>query len=168
MNNSVCISVRLRANDVLKIKSIARRLGVSDSDLFRYGIRLALSRMLPLLDSNACGVRVLPLFLENDADLIRQFDMDVAQLEKVINSDCDHDMRVEADDLNLLTLHSAPCDYLRVRVQELTGAAVMNATVWDDLRGYLYRKYRIDRTLHAGDDVSTADTNRSLDHYSTQ
>lgn len=141
MSKSTCISVRLRGSDIGKIKSIARRLDVSDSEIFRFGIRLALSRLLPLLDHNACGSRALPVFLDNDAELVRQFDMDTAQLERVINAECAPHHRVDSADINLLTLHGLPSDYLRMRVQELTGEPVDNVAVWKSLRTYLYRKY---------------------------
>ena len=88
MLKTTCISVRLRGTDIDKIKSIARRLDVSDSEIFRFGIRLAMSRLLPLLDEKACGFRVLPVFVENDAELVRHFDMDATHLERVINAQC--------------------------------------------------------------------------------
>lgn len=142
MSKTTCISVRLRGSDIDKIKSIARRLDVSDSEIFRFGIRLALARLLPLLDDQACGFRVLPVFVENDAELVRHFDMDAMHLDRVINEHCnDPDTQVDPADLNLLTLHGLPSDYLRLRVQELTGEPVDNAAVWKALRTYLYRKY---------------------------
>lgn len=142
MSKSTCISVRLRGSDIDKIKAIARRLDVSDSEIFRFGIRLALSRLLPLLDDQACGFRVLPVFVDNDAELVRHFNMDAAHLDLVINDHCgDPGNRVDPADLNLLTLHGLPSDYLRMRVQELVGEAVEGAAVWKALRTYLYRKY---------------------------
>ncbi|MBI5462529.1 MAG: hypothetical protein HY941_10125 [Gammaproteobacteria bacterium] len=142
MSKTTCISVRLRGSDIDKIKSIARRLDVSDSEIFRFGIRLAMSRLLPLLDDKACGFRVLPVFVENDAELVRHFDMDATHLERVINSQCvDDNCRVDQTDLNLLTLHGLPSDYLRLRLQELIGESLEGQAVWKALRGYLYRKY---------------------------
>lgn len=170
MSKSTCISVRLRGSDIGKIKSIARRMDVSDSEIFRFGIRLALSRLLPLLDHNACGFRVLPVFMDNDAELVRQFDMDAAQLERVINAECEPHHRVEAHDLNLLTLHGLPSDYLRMRMQELTGEPVESVTVWKSLRTYLYRKYG--RNGEVSDMTDAEDLPASGDklqhHYSTQ
>ena len=142
MLKTTCISVRLRGTDIDKIKSIARRLDVSDSEIFRFGIRLAMSRLLPLLDEKACGFRVLPVFVENDAELVRHFDMDATHLERVINAQCvDDASRVDQADLNLLTLHGLPSDYLRLRLQELVGESVEGQAVWKALRSYLYRKY---------------------------
>lgn len=145
MNNSSCVSVRLRSSDIRKIKCIARRLGVSDSEIFRFGIRLIFSKMVPLLDENACGYRILPLFLDNDAELIRQFDMDITQLERIINFNCELNLRVESEDLNLLSLHNAQSDYLRARIEELSGEEVASNQVWDDLGKYLNRKYGMNR-----------------------
>lgn len=142
MSKTTCISVRLRGSDIDKIKAIARRLDVSDSDIFRFGIRLALSRLLPLLDEKACGFRVLPVFVENDGELVRQFDMDATHLNRVINENCsDPGSCVDQTDLNLLTLHGLPSDYLRLRMQELTGESVDGTSVWKSLRNYLYAKY---------------------------
>lgn len=142
MSKTTCISVRLRGSDIDKIKSIARRLDVSDSEIFRFGIRLAMSRLLPLLDDKACGFRVLPVFVENDAELVRHFDMDAKHLERIINDQCaDDSFRVDKADLNLLTLHGMPSDYLRLRLQELVGESLEEQVVWKALRSYLYRKY---------------------------
>lgn len=153
MSKTTCISVRLRGSDIDKIKAIARRMDVSDSEIFRFGMRLAMARLLPLLDDKACGFRLLPIFVENDAELVRHFDMDAAHLERVINHRCvTHDSTVDPTDLNLLTLHGLPSDYLRLRMQELTGEAVDGASVWKSLRSYLYRKYG--RGMEAGDTAS--------------
>lgn len=150
MSKTTCISVRLRGSDIDRIKAIARRMDVSDSEIFRFGMRLALARLLPLLDDKACGFRLLPIFVENDAELVRHFDMDAAHLERVINHRCTAlDSAVDPADLNLLTLHGLPSDYLRLRMQELTGEAVDSASMWKSLRGYLYRKYG--RGLDSGD-----------------
>jgi len=152
MSKTTCISVRLRGSDIDRIKSIARRLDVSDSEIFRFGVRLAMARLLPLLDEQAYGPRVLPVFVENDAELVRHFDMDATHLNRVINGQCDaHAGRVELADLNLLTMHGLPSDYLRMRVQELAGESVDGETVWKVLRTYLYRKYG--RCTEAGDGV---------------
>lgn len=142
MSKTTCISVRLRGSDIDKIKAIARRMDVSDSEIFRFGIRLALARLLPLLDDKACGFRLLPVFVENDAELVRHFDMDAVHLGRVINHRCaDMESTVDAADLNLLTLHGLPSDYLRLRMQELIGEPVDGTSVWKALRAYLYRKY---------------------------
>lgn len=165
MSKTTCISVRLRGTDIEKIKSIARRLDVSDSEIFRFGIRLAMARLLPLLDDKACGFRVLPVFVENDAELVRHFDMDATHLDRVINDRCgDPDCRVEPADLNLLTLHGLPSDYLRLRLQELIGESVDTTSVWKVLRTYLYRKYGrgIDNNETPSHETAQADAPRLL------
>jgi len=163
MSKTTCISVRLRGSDIDKIKSIAKRLDVSDSEIFRFGMRLALSRLLPLLDKEACGFRVLPVFVDNDGELVKQFDMDANHLNRVINEHCnDPESRVDQTDLNLLTLHGLPSDYLRLRMQELTGEALDGASVWKELRNYLYGKYG--RSTEAND---TSNANKHQEGIST-
>ena len=157
MSKTTCISVRLRGSDIDKIKSIARRLDVSDSEIFRFGIRIALSRLLPLLDEQASGFRVLPVFVENDGELVKQFDMDAIHLNRVINEHCvDPDQCVDQTDLNLLTLHGLPSDYLKLRIQELTGEVVEGVSVWKALTKYLYGKY--------GRNSEVGDTRNSNNH----
>lgn len=142
MSKTICISVRLRDSDVDKIKAIGRRLDVSDSDIVRFGIRLALGRLIPLLDDQACGFRILPAFVENDGELARYFDLDALRLDRIINSTCNNaDCRVENHDLRLLAMHGMPSDYLRLRLQELTGEQVDGGASWATLRDYLYKKY---------------------------
>lgn len=144
MTKTTCFSVRLRGADIDKIKAIAERLSVSDSDIVRFGIRLALSRLVPLLDERACGYRVLPVFVENDAELVRHFDLDAAHLNQVINDACTDtpSCTIDQDDLNLLAMTGLPTDYLRLRLQELIGEPVENHAIWPTLRSYLYEKYR--------------------------
>lgn len=157
MSKTTCISVRLRGSDIDKIKSIARRLDVSDSEIIRFGLRLALSRLLPLLDEEASGFRVLPVFVENDGELVKQFDMDATHLNRVINERCvDSDQRVDQTDLNLLTLHGLPSDYLKLRIQELTGEVAEGVSVWKALTKYLYAKY--------GRNSEVVDTGNSSNH----
>ena len=149
MSKTTCVSVRMRGSDVEKIKDIARRLDVSDSDIYRFGMRLALSRLIPLLDTQACGFRVLPVFVENDAELIRHFDLDASHLDRVINSHCaQQECRVESADLNLLALNGKSSDYLRLRLQEILGHEIDPGALGSTLRTYLYGKYSGTSDIH--------------------
>ncbi len=144
MNKTTCISIRLRENDIDRIKAIARRLEASDSDVIRFGIRLALSRLIPLLDGQVCCARLLPVFIEHDAEVVRHFELDTHHLERVINASCaEPTSRVDVEDIKLVTLHGLSTDYLRIRLREILGDTADIASLADALRSYLYEKYAV-------------------------
>jgi len=46
------VSLRLSAADIRKIKKLSKRLGVRDSDIFRYALKVMLAKLAPLCDGS--------------------------------------------------------------------------------------------------------------------
>jgi hypothetical protein len=140
------VSVRLGEPDLRRIKTIARRLGFRDSDLFRYAVRTVLAQLGPLSDSRMVGRQLLPVFLEAGLGFIRHFELDAARLGEILNSGVrDAELLVEPEDITLISMAGLQESYARVRLNELAldvgelpqdGGGV--AAV---LRDYLYEKY---------------------------
>jgi hypothetical protein len=142
-DKTTCVSVRLRTNDLIKIKSIAKRLQTNDSDVMRFAIKTVLNWLTPLIDDLNCGYRALPVFVEHGIDLVRHFDLDVEQLMRIINScttDDDCSDPVARTDLELIVLSATSDDYLKARFKEIAPEIDTRDSAMA-LRDYLYRKY---------------------------
>lgn len=138
------ISIRINAGDVAKVKRLAQRLGVRDSDVVRFALKSMLTRLVPLSDPEVRGRNLVPVFVESGAELLRYFDLDAARLESIINGSIGTERRVERDDIALLALTGAQDPYAALKLSELNHAedgAMHNGELSSSLRRYLYEKY---------------------------
>ena len=140
-NQKQCVSVRLNNSDILKIKRIAKRLKVSDSDIIRFGIRGMLSKLSPLSDDNANGCQLLPVFLEHGNEVTRYFDFDAERLEQIINEGASENQHIVRIDIELLAMHSVFPNYLKTQLENLMEGSVDDKDLIPRLREYLYAKY---------------------------
>lgn len=148
-NNKQLVSIRLSRSDFSKIKHIARRLGVRDSDVIRFAIRSTLGRLGPLHDTNLGGRDLLPVFVELGGELTTYFEIDSSQLDVIINDGIEHDAhRVASDDIKLLTMAAMPEHYIYLRLKEVAGDSIDTLGVNAALRQYLYDKYLQGETVN--------------------
>lgn len=146
-NRKQAVSIRLGSGDIRKVKRLAKRLGVRDSDVIRFALKWALNRVAPLCDPEIRGASLVPMFVETGADLIRHFELDAFRLDAVINDSVEEARRVTHDDIALLALAGSQQPYalLRVRPGSANGQSVGQggASVGsiEALRQYLYDKY---------------------------
>lgn len=136
-----CVSVRLSNSDIQKIKRIASRLKVSDSDIIRFAIKNILSRLGPLSDEHTRGHALLPIFIEYWNEIARHFDFDTDRLDAIINTEGDEAGAVQRDDIELLAMHNTLPTYLKMRLEKILGEPVSDQEVAPRLRSYLYEKY---------------------------
>jgi hypothetical protein len=148
------VSIRMSAADVGKVRRLAQRLGVRDSDVFRYAVKTTLARLAPLHDPHVSGRSLVPVFLESSSDLFAHFDLDAARLEGIINADAHESRRVDHDDIQLIamngTRNGAPFSGLPNRASPTartdagsaeSPAAQGGAGGETALKDYLYGKY---------------------------
>jgi hypothetical protein len=138
------VSIRMNGSDVRKVKRLATRLGVRDSDVIRFAVKSMLAKLGPLYDPEVNGRNLVPVFVESGADLLRFFDIDAAKLEAIINSGVEADRVVDRDDIALLALTSAQEPYAALRLSELEQNERPRrgpAQLLESLREYLYAKY---------------------------
>ncbi|HKT73931.1 MAG TPA: hypothetical protein VJQ47_13650 [Steroidobacteraceae bacterium] len=139
------VSIRMNAADVRKVKKLAGRLGVRDSDVIRFAVKSMLARLGPLYDPEVHGKNLVPVFVESGAELLRFFDIDAVRLEAIINGGVDIDRRVERDDIALLALTSSQEPYAALKLSELDQRPESwgrtSAQLSESLRQYLYAKY---------------------------
>jgi hypothetical protein len=134
------VSIRLGPGDIRKVKRLAERLGVRDSDVIRFALKWMLNRVAPLCDPQIKGRSLVPVFVENGTELIRGFELDAFRLEAIINEGAPADRQVTHDDVALLALAGSQQSYALLRLRQPAPAEATTASV-EALRQYLYDKY---------------------------
>jgi hypothetical protein len=156
----------MNTTDVRKVKKLASRLGVRDSDVIRFAVKTMLARLGPLYDPEVHGRNLVPVFVESGAELLRFFEIDASRLEAIINGGVDLERRVDRDDIALLALTGTQEPYAALKLSELDRTERRERTATElseSLRQYLYAKYvyraiaeshvpREPLRLHAGPD----------------
>jgi hypothetical protein len=157
-NRKSAVSVRMGVADLIKMKAIAKRLGVRDSDVFRYAVKSSLAQLAPLVDPAVQGRHLLPVFVEAGPALLRYFELDAARLVEIVNSGVDNpELLVAPEDLTLLSLSGSQESYALMKLGELLNAGAAPAPekegLAEVLREYLYEKYvfRAGRRLAVGE-----------------
>lgn len=138
------VSIRMNGTDVRKVKKVASRLGVRDSDVIRFAVKSMLARLGPLYDPEANGRNLVPVFVESGAELLRFFEIDASKLEAIINGEVDLERRVDRDDIALLALTGTQEPYAALKLSELASTERRERTaaeLSESLRQYLYAKY---------------------------
>lgn len=131
------VSIRLGESDIRNIKRIAKRLGVRDSDVIRFGIKSMLNRIAPLCDPGIRGRGLVPVLVESGDELIRFFDLDAFRLDTIINDKAEAGRQVDYDDIALLAMSGLREDYLAMRLTDGKEPEPRSRS----LREYLYDKY---------------------------
>jgi len=145
-NNKRNTSVRLNANDRVKVEGVARRLNVSESNLIRFCIKNTLNRMAPLDDHSYVGADLVPALLDIGQDLTRYFELNSLQMRTIVNGDSvgseDTDSSVSGADLDLFTLAAWNENSVLHRLNEMAGELQLEVgTASDFLHNYLFEKY---------------------------
>lgn len=139
------VSIRVNAADVRKMKKLAQRLGVRESDVIRFAVKCMLARLGPLYDPDVKGRNLVPVFVESGSELLRFFELDSARLEGIINDGVEPSKRVDRDDIALLALSGAQEPYAALMLSELSagerGGRRDAGELATSLRQYLYEKY---------------------------
>jgi hypothetical protein len=134
----------MNGGDVRKVKRLASRLGVRDSDVIRFAVKNMLARLGPLYDPEVHGRNLVPVFVESGAELLRFFEIDASKLEAIINQGVDAERRVDRDDIALLALTGTQEPYAALKLSELDRTERRRQTaaeLSESLRQYLYAKY---------------------------
>jgi hypothetical protein len=106
------VSIRISSSDVSKIKRLAKRLGVRDSDVIRFAVKSALAKLAPLQDPEVRGRNLVPMFVESGSELFHHFELDAMRLENIINDE----RRVDHEDIQLIAMSGVQQPYLRWRL----------------------------------------------------
>ncbi len=102
------VSMRLTDADRQAIQSIAERLYIRESDVYRFAVKQLLANMEVLLTSSHSGCDLLPLLLELREELIHHLGLKKNQLYNILNSgETKPEKYVSMSDVELLTLSKA-------------------------------------------------------------
>ena len=153
------VSIRMSAADIRSVKRLAERLGVRDSDVIRFAVKVMLGRLAPLHDLGVRGKSLVPVFVESGTDIFRHFELDALRLDSIINQGADPDARVDSDDIQLIAMSGIQQSYAKLRLSSIShnqaksanGAGMDKAgragkpgeedELGNSLRKYLYDKY---------------------------
>lgn len=138
------VSIRMNGSDVRKVKKLAARLGVRDSDVIRFAVKCMLAKLGPLYDPEVHGRNLVPVFVESGAELLRFFDIDAAKLDAIVNEGANGERRVDHDDIALLALTGVEEPYAALKLSELERSDRPRQNpreLSESLRQYLYAKY---------------------------
>jgi hypothetical protein len=156
------VSIRLNAADVRNLRKLSRRLGVRNSDIIRYAIKNALTRLAPLCDAETRGRALVPALVDAGGDLMRYLDLDIADLESVINEGAAPEQQVDRADVQLLAVSAPPPGYARLRLVRIGGArapegigAPADGMAEESHLGSV-RKYFYDKYVYAPVEVESA------------
>ena len=145
------VSLRLGAAEIRKIKRLAKRLGVRDSDVIRYALKVQLSRLAPLCDPNVRGRALMPVFVDAGIEILQYFELDEESLERIINDGVEQEGRVDQNDLQLMAMMGMQRGYAKLSLRDLqkslaavpesVGKNQMDDTLSTSFRRHLYVKY---------------------------
>jgi hypothetical protein len=144
------VSMRLNNNDRDAIQSIASRLFVRESELYRFAVNILLNRMQNFFDTNCTGSDLLPLFIEYREEFNLNLGLKKQQLFKIINNGNVHpDKFVAMADIELLLLPTHQVRQRLLQIEEALEVKQHDIDVW--LKCYFVTKYGLGRTI--GNDV---------------
>ena len=145
------VSLRLGSGDIRKIKRLAKRLGVRDSDVIRYALKVALAKLAPLCDPGVRGRALMPVFVDTGVEILQHFDLDEENLDRIINEGVEPGERVEHTDLQLMAMIGMQRGYAKLSLRELqaslatapqvNGEHGLDDTLSTSFRQHLYVKY---------------------------
>ncbi len=138
------VSIRLNNTDRMAIRTIASRLYVRESEIYRCAVNNLLSCLQKLHDTGCTGSDLLPLFIKFRVELIQGLCLKKQQLFNIINCGNAYPEKfVAMSDIELLLL---PQHLIRQRLLQISEALEVkqdNIGAW--LEGYLVEKYGLNK-----------------------
>ncbi|PPD33546.1 MAG: hypothetical protein CTY19_07280 [Methylomonas sp.] len=136
------VSIRLGNSDRVTVRTLAARLYVRESKLYRFAIHHLINRLHKLNDDNYCGKDLLLLFLDFKEELATHLELKKHQLFKILNGrTTEADKFVAMSDIELLLM---PEHIVRQRLQLMTDAIkYKHADTTEWLRNYFTDKYAL-------------------------
>jgi hypothetical protein len=146
------VSMRLNNTDRNAIQTMASRLFVRESELYRFAVNNLLNRMHKLHDLDCTGSDLLPLFIEYREELNQNLGFKKQQLFKIVNNGNAHpDKFVAMSDIELLLL---PQHLVRQRLLQIEDAFAhkqQDISAW--LESYFVAKYGLAKTFSEGNEA---------------
>ena len=136
------ISLRVPCSDWGKMRAISERFRMRKSEIFRFGLKLALERLAPLFEQGARGIALAPLLIELGPQLVNYFELDAKHLDMIVNGGlADPSKCIAMEDLELLAMIGMPNRILYQRLQKLVNKKLDPFDLKSALADYLRQKY---------------------------
>ncbi|NPU90928.1 MAG: hypothetical protein HPY82_03375 [Gammaproteobacteria bacterium] len=136
------LSIRLTESDHRKIKDISRRLGVKESDLFRFIVKKSLNKLLPFQDEDIKGADLIPALMECGQDLVRYLDLDSEQLDHIVNEGVlESERKVDKADLDILIMAGSSDHCALIKLSAITRQPIEKENLLTVMKDYLTAKY---------------------------
>ena len=144
-NNMKNISVRLTFVDIQRMKELSMRLGIRESDLFRFSVKNVLEKLVLLNDKNVKGADLIPIWLECGDFLMDHFELDIERLNEIFNLNVtDASQRVDMEDIELMAMSKLNPIYMVKKLSSLCKKPIDLNSASEVFRKYLYNKYILD------------------------
>lgn len=141
-HNMKNISVRLTFVDIQRMKELSTRLGIRESDLFRFSVRNVLEKLVLLNDKNVKGADLIPIWLECGDFLMDHFDLDIGKLNEIFNLNVtDPNQRIDMEDIELMAMSKLNPIYMIKKLSSLCKKQIDPSRASEAFREYLYSKY---------------------------
>ncbi len=140
-NKKQMVSLRLGTNDLNKVRKVASRLKVRESDVFRFAIKATLGQLGMFHDETVVGRDLLPVFMEFGAEIVSYFDLDAGAVEKIINEGAPEGQKVDRRDVELVTMTGGQDSYIYLRLKKLAEGHADALGLQGVVREYMYEKY---------------------------
>lgn len=141
-NKKQIVSLRMNTADLRKVKDLAHRLKVRESDVLRFAIRSTLRKMAPLHDTRAKGSDLIPVLIEFGPELMSYFELDTWQLEMLVNGGiAESERRVDRGDIELLAMAGQQDSYVYMKLKEVGSNVSEPQGLSILLKQYLFDKY---------------------------
>ena len=138
------VSIRINTSDFGKIKTIARRLRVRESEVFRYLMRRSLKAVGPLYQNDTRHREIFDVLMEDNGELISEFNLGTDKLGDLFEQIRSQDGKpLDEDDLELLAMLNMPEKFLALRLSEILGQKIEPSEVLARLNEYLESKYSL-------------------------
>lgn len=146
-NRKQAVSLRLKVGDLQRVKRLAARVGISESDVLRYAVKILLSRFAPLCDPAMRGRQLVPMFIDGGVELMQHFALDHERLEEIVNGDAAPEERIDSEDIHMMALLGIQRDYAKLNLRQLRQRSEppsphkLDDTLNSSFRRHLYDKY---------------------------
>ena len=137
------ISVRINTSDYGRLKAIARRLSVRESDVFRHLVRLGVGRLMRALDSNAPSRERYRLLVSLAGELGEDFGLTVADCAALLSTRASPRLSLDAADVELIGMVAAHPQHACTVLASLTREPVDEANLVAKLGRYLDHKHTL-------------------------
>ncbi|MGD9601214.1 MAG: hypothetical protein AB7O21_15800 [Gammaproteobacteria bacterium] len=140
-NSKRIVSLRMNTSDYGRVKAIARRFRVRDSEVLRMLLKVGLDELDSLYQQDVETPALAGQMAAHGATLVEHLALSARRLDEALNAGRVPAARIAPEDLELVVLAAGSPAVLAGRLQALTGTSVTAGDALVALQDYFLRKY---------------------------